>query len=113
MAYDGSGDLQRSPICNVVLCNPKPLLYDVSDHEGKSKYGAEQHKQKLDALKLELEQLNSDFKLLSLHTDNENTMVALRREMKRDHGVPGPGCAAHGAQLVLGMSLHIVNANRV
>ena len=26
MAYDGSGDRQRSPICNVVLCNPKPVL---------------------------------------------------------------------------------------
>ena len=111
MAYDGSGDRQRSPICNVVLCNPKPLLYDVSDHEGKSKYGAAEHKQKLEALKLELEQLNNDFTLLSLHTDNENTMVKLRKDMKRDHDVPGPGCAAHAIQLVLGMSLKIVTVN--
>lgn len=103
MAYDGSGDRQRAPICNVVLCNPKPLLYSVSDHEGKSTFGAAEHKQKLETIIAELEQLNSDFKLLSLHTDNENTMKKLRREMKRDHGVAGPGCAAHGVQLALGM----------
>ena len=103
MAYDGSGDRQQEPVDNTLLCDPRPLLFDVSDHESKAYYGAEDLLRKLQSLKRDLKKIRSDFHILSLHTDNEETMRSLRRKWTEDDDESGAaGCGPHGVNLVIG-----------
>ena len=102
MGYDGSSDRQREPVDNTLLLDPRPLLYNVSAHEGKAFYGADDHLEKLQSLKAELKKLREDFTILSLHTDNEETMRCLRRKWVESVDSGAAGCAPHGLNLVIG-----------
>lgn len=102
MQYDSGGDRQQQPIVGTLLTDPRPFVYEFTAHEDKAAYQAADHAEKLERQFNELRAIKPGFKALSLHTDNENTMIALGRELKERCGVERVGGAPHGLNKVIG-----------
>ena len=111
--FDSASDLCGWPVIIVMIANPRPLIVNVIDKKGKSKFGAKEWYEAMSGEVMEIRKIDDKFYDVVWVTDNEPTMKLVRSERLTERGY-SIGCFSHGLNKSIGTHiLYILSFQKV